>query len=58
VSFDGGGIQFALPHPFEQALSISVEFDGAKLKATLHYLKAEAGLGDFGMEVAAGAEGP
>ncbi len=31
---------------------------GAKLKATLHYLKAEAGLGDFSMEVAAGAEGP
>ena len=31
---------------------------GAKLKATLHYLKAEAGLGDFSMEAAAGAEGP
>ena len=34
VSLDGGRIQFALPHPFEQALSITVEFYGAKLKAT------------------------
>jgi hypothetical protein len=34
VSIDGGRIRFALPQPFEQALSITVEFDGATLKAT------------------------
>lgn len=34
VSVDGGRIRFALPQPFEKALSITVEFDGAKLKAT------------------------
>ena len=32
VSIDGGRIRFALPQPFEQA--ITVEFDGATLKAT------------------------
>ena len=35
VSIDGGRIRFALPQPFEQAASITVEFDGATLKATL-----------------------
>lgn len=34
VSLDGSRIRFALPQPFEQALSITVEFDGAKLTAT------------------------
>ncbi len=34
VSFDRGRIKFALPQPFEQAHSITVEFDGATLKAT------------------------
>ena len=34
VSFDGGRIIFALPQPFEQALSITVEFEGTELKAT------------------------
>ena len=34
VSIDGGRIRFALPHPFEQALSIITEFDGATFKAT------------------------
>ena len=34
VSIDGGRIRFALPQPFEQALSVTVEFDGATLKAT------------------------
>ena len=34
VSIDGGRIRFALPQPFEQALSITVEFDEATLKAT------------------------
>ena len=34
VSVDGGRISFALPQPFEQALSITVEFDGAKVTAT------------------------
>lgn len=34
VSCDGGRISFALPQPFERALSITVEFDGATLKAT------------------------
>ena len=34
VSVDGGWIRFALPQPFEKELSITVEFDGAKLKAT------------------------
>jgi hypothetical protein len=34
VSIDGGCIRFALPQPFEKELSITVEFDGAKLKAT------------------------
>ena len=33
VSIDRGRIRFALPQPFEQALSITVEFDGATLKA-------------------------
>jgi hypothetical protein len=31
VSVDGGRIRFALPQPFEKALSITVEFDGVKL---------------------------
>jgi hypothetical protein len=35
ASFDGTRIRFALPQPFEKALSITVEFDGAKLKATV-----------------------
>ena len=34
VSIDGGCIRFALPQPFEKELSITVEFGGAKLKAT------------------------
>ena len=34
VSIDGGRIRFALPQPFEQAPPITVEFDGATLKAT------------------------
>lgn len=34
VSVAGRRIRFALPQPFEKALSITVEFDGAKLKAT------------------------
>lgn len=34
VSVDGQRIRFALPQPFEKALSITVEFDGAKLTAT------------------------
>lgn len=34
VSIDGRRVRFALPQPFEKALSITVEFDGAKLKAT------------------------
>jgi hypothetical protein len=34
VSIEGGRISFALPQPFERALSITVEFDGGKLKAT------------------------
>lgn len=34
VSIDGRRIRFALPQPFEKALSITVEFDGAALKAT------------------------
>jgi hypothetical protein len=34
VTSDGGRIRFALPQPFEKALSITVEFAGATLKAT------------------------
>jgi len=34
VSIDGKRISFALPQPFEKALSITVEFDGGILKAT------------------------
>jgi hypothetical protein len=34
LSFEGGRIRFALPQPFEKALSITAEFDGGKLKAT------------------------
>jgi hypothetical protein len=34
VSFDGGRIRFALPQPFEKVPAITVEFDGANLKAT------------------------
>jgi len=34
VSFDGGRIRFDLPMPFERELSIILEFDGDKLKAT------------------------
>ena len=34
VSVDGTRITFALPQPFEKALSITLEFDGANLKAT------------------------
>jgi hypothetical protein len=34
VSVEGGRIRFALPQPFEKALSITVEFDGSTLKAT------------------------
>ena len=31
---NGERITFALPQAFEQALAITVEFEGAKLKAT------------------------
>lgn len=34
VSLEGGRIRFDLPQPFEKALSITVEFNGAELKAT------------------------
>jgi len=34
VTIEGGRIRFAPPQPFEKELSISVEFDGGKLKAT------------------------
>lgn len=34
VSIAGSRISFALPQPFEKALSITMEFDGDKLKAT------------------------
>jgi hypothetical protein len=34
VSLDGQCIRFALPQPFETALSITVEFDGPNLTAT------------------------
>jgi hypothetical protein len=34
VSIEGTRITFALPQPFEKALSITVEFDGDILKAT------------------------
>jgi hypothetical protein len=34
VSIDGKRISFALPQPFERALSITVEFDEGILKAT------------------------
>ena len=34
ISTHGNRLSFALPQPFEKALSISVEFDGDKLKAT------------------------
>ena len=34
VFLDGERIMFALPQAFEQELSISLEFDGANLKAT------------------------
>lgn len=34
VSLDAGRVKFALPQLFEKALSITLEFDGAKLKAT------------------------
>jgi len=34
VSVEGEAIQFELPQPFEKALSITVVFDGATLKAT------------------------
>lgn len=34
VSFDGTRVGFALPQPFERALSITVEFDGGKFKVT------------------------
>jgi hypothetical protein len=34
VSVEGGRIRFALPQAFERALSITLEFDGDKLKAT------------------------
>jgi hypothetical protein len=34
VSIGGKRISFALPQPFEKALSITVEFDGGILKAT------------------------
>ena len=33
VSIDGKRITFALPQAFEKALAITLEFDGAKLKA-------------------------
>ncbi len=34
VSLEGGRIQFALPQPFEKALSVTLEFDGRQVKAT------------------------
>jgi hypothetical protein len=34
VTIEGNRIRLALPQPFEQALNISVEFAGGKLKAT------------------------
>ena len=34
VTCDNGRIYFAAPLPFEKALSITLEFDGAELKAT------------------------
>ena len=34
MTLDGSRITFALPQPFERALSITVELDGASLKAT------------------------
>jgi hypothetical protein len=34
VFYDGARIRFALPQPFEKALSITVEFEGQKLTAT------------------------
>ncbi len=34
VSLEAGRIRFDLPQPFEKALSITVEFNGAELKAT------------------------
>lgn len=34
VSLDRGRIRFAMPQPFEKALSITAEFDGVGLKAT------------------------
>lgn len=34
VSIEGERITFALPQPFEKALSITVEFEGTTLKAT------------------------
>ncbi|HZD54630.1 MAG TPA: hypothetical protein VE080_00110 [Candidatus Aquicultoraceae bacterium] len=34
VTFDGGRVRFALPQPFERALSITVEIGGGRLKAT------------------------
>lgn len=34
VFYDGARIRFALPQPFEKALSITVEFEGPKLTAT------------------------
>jgi len=34
VLYDGTRIRFALPQPFEKALSITVEFEGQKLTAT------------------------
>lgn len=34
VSIDGGRLGFALPRPFEQSLSISVEFEETGFKAT------------------------
>ncbi len=34
VTYDDGRICFAAPHPFEKALSITLEFDGAQLKAS------------------------
>lgn len=38
VSLDGGRIKFALPQPFEKALSITVEFEGVILRATVKAL--------------------
>ena len=34
VSYDGKRIRFALPQPFEKALSVTLEFEGPKLTAT------------------------